>query len=164
MVSAAAGVGVVVLGASLSGCSGGGDQPASAPESSPASVSTTTVMIEGNKHIMKAAVDCATTAAQRGTPPPESGGLTTRVNVHDDSASVRLTLSDEKPPSVDAFAISLKVGNGRYLFPYQAPESPIQVQAARDGKSYTVTGTGRATVPGRSGMHQATFGIHVTCP
>jgi hypothetical protein len=164
MVPAVAGLGAAVLGAGLSACSGGGGQPGSAPSSSAVTVSTTTVMIDGNKHTMMAAVDCTTTAAERGATPPESGDLTTRISVHDDSAVVRLTLSDEKPPSVDAFAISLKVGSGEFQFPYQAPQSPIQVQAAKDGKAYTVTGTGQATTPGQSGMRQATFGLHVTCP
>ncbi len=164
MVPAAAGLCVAVLGAGLSACSGGGGQPGSAPSSSAVTVSTTTVMIDGNKHTMMSPVDCTTTAAEHGATPPESGDLTTRVSVHDDSATVRLTLSDEKPPSVDAFAISLKVGSGKFEFPYQAPQSLIQVQATKDGKSYTVTGTGQSTTPGQSGMRQVTFGLHVTCP
>ena len=121
-------------------------------------------MIDGNKHTMIAGVDCTSSAAQPSATPAESGDLTTRISVHDDSASVSLALSDEKPPSVDGFAISLKVGNGQYQLPYQAPQSATQVQATKDGKSYTVTGTGQATTPGQSGTRQVTFGIHVTCP
>lgn len=163
IVLAATAAGVVVLAAGLSGCSSKGSQPTSAPSSTPTYVSTT-VMIDGNKHTIIAGVDCKSSAAQPNANPPESGDLTTRINVHDDSASVSLTVSDETPPSVDAFAISLKVGNGQYQLPYQASNSPTQVQATKDGKSYTVTGTGQATTPGQSGTRQATFGVHVTCP
>ncbi len=163
IVLAAAGLGVVVLGASLSACSSKGGQPTSAPSSSPASVSTT-VMIDGNKHTMIGGVDCTSSAAQPNASPPESGDLTTRITVHDDSASVSLALSDEKPPTVDGFAISLNLGNGQYQLPYQPTNSPTQVQATKEGKSYTVTGTGQATTPGQSGTRQVTFGVHVTCP
>ncbi len=163
LVLVAAGLGVVVLAASLSACSSKSSQPASAPSSSPAS-SSTTVMVEGNKHTMITGVDCTSSAAQPSATPTESGNLTTHISVHDDSASVSLALSDEKPPSVDGFAISLKVGTGQYQMPYQPAQSPTQVQATKEGKSYTVTGTGQAVTPGQSGMRQVTFGIHVTCP
>ncbi len=121
-------------------------------------------MIEGNKHTMIAEVDCVTSPAQPSATPPESGSLTTRITVHDDSASVSLALSDEKPPSVDGFAISLKVGNEQYQLPYQSTNSATQVQASKESKSYTVTGTGQATTPGQSGTRPVTFGVHVTCP
>jgi Mycobacterium 19 kDa lipoprotein antigen len=162
-VLAAAGLGVVVLGAGLSACSSNGGQPAAAPSSSP-TPSSTTVMVDGNKHTMITGVDCNSSAAQPSATPAESGDLTTRINVHDDSASITLALSDEKPPSVDGFAISLKAGSGQYQLPYQAPQSATQVQATKDDKGYTVTGTGQATTPGQSGTRQVTFGIHVTCP
>lgn len=100
-------------------------------------------MIEGNKHTMVARVECNRSAAQPSATPAESGDLTTRINVHDDSASISLAVSDEKPPSVDGFAVSLKTGSGHYELPYQAPQSATQVQATKDGKSYTVTGTGQ---------------------
>ena len=164
MVPAVARIGAAVVATSMSACSSGADHHAAAPGSSSPPVSTTTVMIGGTTHTMMTPVNCTTTAAQRGATPPESGDLTTRIAVHDDVSSVRLALSDEKPPSVDAFAISLKADNGRYQFPYQAPQSPIQVQATKDGTSYTVTGTGQAMTPDRSGTHPVTFGIHVTCP
>lgn len=164
IVRAAAGLGVAVVGAGLPACSTDSDVPAAAPSSTSAPVSPTTVMIDGDKHTLLSPVDCATKLAQRDATPPESGDLTTRVNVHDDKASVRLALSDLKPPTVDGFAISLKVGNGQYRIPYQAPQSAIQVQATKEGKSYTVTGTAQASTPGQSGMRQVTFGIHVTCP
>jgi Mycobacterium 19 kDa lipoprotein antigen len=153
----------IVLAAGLSGCSGKENRPASAPSSSPASVNTT-VMIDGNKHTMTARVDCTSSAAQPNASPPESGDLTTRVSVHDDTASVSLALSDEKPPMVDGFAISLTLATGQYLLPYQATKSATQVQATKEGKSYTVTGTGEATTPGQSGTRPVTFGIHITCP
>jgi hypothetical protein len=84
--------------------------------------------------------------------------------VHDDSASVSLAVSDEQPPAVDGFAISLKLDTGQYQLPYQGTKSPTQAQATKDGNSYTVTGTGQATTPGQSGLRDVTFGIHVTCP
>jgi len=93
----------------------------------------------------------------------EFGDLTTRIGARDDSASFSLALSDETPPSVDGFAISLKVGTGQYQMPYQPPQSATQVQATKKDSSYTVTGSGQATVPGQTGMRQVAFGIHVTC-
>lgn len=159
-----AGIGVAVVAASLPACSNGGGRPAVAPGTSTVPVSPTTVMVGDTTHTMMSPVNCTTTAAKRDATPPEAGDLTIRIAVHDDASSVRLTLSDLKPPTVDGFAISLKVGDGRYQFPYQAPQSPIQVQATKDGKSYTVTGTGEATTPDQSGTRQVTFGIHVTCP
>lgn len=160
LVLAGVGLGVVVSGAGVPACSSKDGQSASTPSSSPASP-TTTVMMDGNKHTMVAAVECKSTAAQT---PAESGDLTTRVSVHDDSASITLALSDEKPPSVDGFAISLKTGSGQYQLPYQAPQSATQVQATKDGKSYTVTGSGQGTSPTQGDVHPVTFGIHVTCP
>jgi Tfp pilus assembly protein PilX len=118
-------------------------------------------MIEGNKHTTTAAVECNNTAA---VPPAESGDLTTHISVHDDSASITLAMSDEKPPSVDGFSISLKTASGQYQLPWQAPQSAIQVQATKNGKSYTVTGTGQGTSPNQGDVHQVTFGIHVSCP
>lgn len=158
---AAAGLGVAVLSTGVLACSSKHGQPT--PSTSPAPVSTT-VMIDGNKHTMIAGVDCTSSAARPSATPAESGSLTTRINVHDDAASVSLALSDEKPPTVDGFAISLKVGNGQYRIPYQGTTSPTQVQATKDGKSYTVTGNAQATTPGRSDTRQVTFGVHVTCP
>ena len=163
VVRAAAGLGVVALGAGLPACSSKESHPAAASSSGPTLVSTT-VMIDGNKHTMIAGVDCTRSAAQPNASPPESGDLTTRINVHDDSASVSLAVSDEQPPSIDGFAISLKLDSGQYQLPYQGTKSPTQVQATKDGKSYTVTGTGQATTPGQSSLRDVTFGIHVTCP
>lgn len=159
----AAALGVAALGASLPACSGKNGQPSSATSSSTAPP-VTTVMLDGNKHTIIAPVDCNSSAAQPSATPAESGDLTTRISVYDDSASVSLALSDEKPPSVDGFAISLKMGSGQYQLPYQAPRSVTQVQATKDGKSYTVTGTGQGVSPNQGDVHQVTFGIHVTCP
>lgn len=160
---AAAALGLVALAAGLPACSSKGDHPAATSSSGPA-LASTTVMIDGNKHTMIAAVDCTRSAAQPSASPPESGDLTTRIGVHDDAASVSLAVSDEQPPTVDGFAISLKLDSGQYQLPYQGTKSPTQVQATKDGKSYTVTGTGQATTPGQSGLRDVTFGIHVTCP
>jgi lipoprotein antigen len=159
----AAGLGVLLLVAGLSACSTKGGGPASPTRSSPA-LSATTVMLDQHTHTIYSAVNCNSSAAKPSATPAESGDLTTRITASDDSASVSLALSDEIPPSVDGFGISLKVGNGQYQLPYQAVESPTQVQATKEGKSYTVTGAGEGTIPGQSGMRQVTFGIHVTCP
>jgi hypothetical protein len=163
LVLAAATLGAIALGATLPACSSKGGQPSSATSSS-AAPSSTTVMVGGNKHTIMTKVDCSSTAAQPSATPAESGDLTTRITVHDDSASVSLALSDEKPPSVDGFSLSLKAGSGEYQLPYQAPQSATQVQATKDGKSYTVTGTGQGVSPNQGDVHQVTFGIHVTCP
>ena len=121
-------------------------------------------MLDQHKHTIYSRVECNSSAAKPSATPAESGDLTTRITVSDDSASVSLALSDEIPPSVDAFAVSLKVGTGQYQLPYQAVQSPTQVQASKEGKSYTVTGAGQGTMPGQNGTRQMTFGIHVTCP
>ncbi|BBZ43447.1 lipoprotein LpqH [Mycobacterium parmense] len=157
-----AALGMVALSADLSACSSKGSGAGTSTSSKP--VSVTTVMIDGNKHTMVANVDCTTAAAQRNAIPAESGDLTTRISVRDDSASVSLALSDETPPSVDGFGLSLTAGNAQYQLPYQAPQSATQVQTTKDGKSYTVTGTGQASTPGQSATRPVTFGIHVTCP
>jgi Mycobacterium 19 kDa lipoprotein antigen len=154
---------VLLLTAGLSACSTKHGGPASPTTSSPA-FSATTVMLDQQTHTIYSRVECNNSAAKPSATPAESGDLTTRITVHDDSASVSLALSDEIPPSVDAFAISLNVGNGQYQLPYQAVQSPTQVQAAKEGNSYTVTGAGQGTIPGKSGTRQVTFGIHVKCP
>ncbi|OJZ69905.1 hypothetical protein BRW65_21440 [Mycobacterium paraffinicum] len=153
----------VVLATGLSGCSGKDNHPASTPSSTPVAV-TTTVMIDGNKHTMTARVECSSSAAQPNASPPESGDLTTRIGVHDDTASVSLAVSDENPPMIDGFALSLTLATGQYQLPYQATKSANQVQATKQGKSYTITGAGEASTPGQSGTRPVTFGVHVTCP
>lgn len=163
IIRAGSALGALALGASLPACSGKESHPASPPSSTPA-LTSTTVMIDGNKHTLIAAVDCTSSAAQPNASPPESGDLTTRISVHDDAASVSLAVSDERPPTVDGFAISLKLPNGQYQLLYQGTNSPTQVQATKDGKGYTITGTGQATTPGQSGVRDVRFGIHVTCP
>ncbi|ODR07024.1 hypothetical protein BHQ21_09810 [Mycobacterium sherrisii] len=157
------GLGTVVLVIGLSGCSsGGGGQ--TAPVSTTPATSHTTVMMDQHSHTITAKVECTTTAANPHATPPESGDLTTRINVHDDAASVSLALSDEKPPSVDGFAVSLKDGNAQYQLPYQPTQAANQVLVTKDANSYTITGSGQGTAPGQSGVRQITFGIHVTCP
>lgn len=121
-------------------------------------------MLDQHTHTIYGQVECNSSAAKPSATPAESGDLTTRITAYDDSASISLAVSDEVPPSVDGFAISLKVGNGQYQLPYQAVQSPTQVQASKEGKSYTVTGAGQGSAPGQSGTRQVTFGIHVTCP
>ncbi|OSC37654.1 lipoprotein LpqH [Mycobacterium decipiens] len=158
----AAALGVTVLGASVPACStksGPGSPPGSS--SAPARA---TVMVEGHTHTISGAVECSTSPAVRTATPPESGTQTTRVSARDDSASVTLSLSDSTPPDVNGFSISLKSGNTKYQMPYQPVESPTQVEATRQGKSYTLTGTGHAVIPGQSGMRELPFGVHVTCP
>jgi hypothetical protein len=158
-----AGLGVVVLVAGLTGCSSKGGGPASPASSSPAP-SSTTVMLDQHSHTMTSKVDCTSAASAPKATPPESGDLTTRISVHDDSASVSLAVSDERPPNVDGFSISLKLGNGEYQLPYQPTQSANQVLVTKEGKNYTITGSGQGTTPGQSGMRQVTFGIHLTCP
>lgn len=80
-----------------------------------------------------------------------------------------LSLSDSTPPDVNGFGISLKIGSVDYQMPYQPVQSPTQVEATRQGKSYTLTGTGHAVIrhaviPGQTGMRELPFGVHVTCP
>lgn len=159
---AAAALGLAALAVSLPACSSKADHPAAKSSGPP--LASTTVMIDGNKRTIIAAVDCTRSAAQPNASPPESGDLTTRISVHDESASVSLAVSDEQPPAVDGFAITLKLDTGQYQLPYQGTKSPTQVQATKDGNSYTVTGTGQATTPGQSSLRDVTFGIHVTCP
>lgn len=154
-------IGVVVVVAALSACSTHSGAP---PSSSSAALSGATVMLDQHTHTIYSRADCNTSAAKPSATPAESGDLTTRITVHDDSASVSLALSDEQPPSVDGFAISLKVDNGQYQLPYQSVQTPTQVQATKEGKSYTVTGAGQGSAPGQSSTRQVTFGIHVTCP
>jgi len=163
IVGGATGLGVLVLMAGLSACSTKSGGPSSPTSSSPA-FSATTVMLDRHTHTIYRGVECNSSAAKPSATPAESGDLTTRITAYDDSASVSLALSDEIPPSVDGFAISLKLANGQYQLPYQSVQSPTQVQATKEGKSYTVTGAGQGTIPGESGNRQVTFGIHVTCP
>lgn len=163
IVGGTTGLGVLVLMAALSACSTKSGGPPSPTSSSPA-FSITTVMLDQHTHTIYNRVECNSSAAKPSATPAESGDLTTRITAFDDSASVSLALSDEIPPSVDGFAISLKVGNGQYQLPYQSVRSPTQVQANKEGKSYTVTGAGEGTIPRETGTRQVTFGIHVTCP
>ncbi len=100
----------------------------------------------GHTHTISGVVECRTSPAVRTATPSESGTQTTRVNAHDDSASVTLSLSDSTPPDVNGFGISLKIGSVDYQMPYQPVQSPTQVEATRQGKSYTLTGTGHAVI------------------
>jgi hypothetical protein len=158
-----AGLGVLILVAGLSACSNNGGKPASPASSSPAPA-TTTVMLDQHTHTITNKVECTNSAAAPHATPPESGDLTTRISVHDDSASVSFALSDERPPSVDGFSISMRVGNGQYQLPYQPTQSANQVLVIKDARNYTITGSGQGTMPGQSGMRQITFGVHVACP
>ncbi|MEE6138862.1 lipoprotein LpqH [Mycobacterium sp. 050128] len=158
-----AGLGAVVLTVGLPACSNSGSKPAS-PTSSSAPPSNTILMLDQHTHTITAKVSCTSSASAPHATPPESGDLTTRISVHDDSASLSFALSDEKPPSVDGFSISLKVGDGEYQLPYQPTQSVNQVMVTKDGPKYTITGNGQGTMPGQTGMRQITFGIHLTCP
>jgi Mycobacterium 19 kDa lipoprotein antigen len=159
----AAGLGVVVVAAILPACSTKSGQPATQPTSTASSPSAT-IMVDGHKHAFPGGVECTSSPAQPSATPAESGNQTTRIKASDDSASVSMSLSDGTPPAVNGFAISLKVGPGQYQMPYQSVQSPSQVEATKDGKSYTVEGTGQGLAPGQSTMRDLTFGIHVTCP
>jgi hypothetical protein len=163
IVLGAAGLGVAALVAGLSACSSTSSPPPTAASPSSGS-SATTVMLDQHTHAIANKVDCNNSAAQPSATPAESGDLTTRISAYDDTASVSVALSDETPPSVDGFAISFKVGTGQYQLPYQATQFATQVHVAKQGKSYTITGTGQGMTPGQSDVRQVTFGIHVTCP
>jgi hypothetical protein len=153
-------LGAIALVAGLSGCSGKTSQPAAAA-TSPASV---TVMMDRHTHSITTGITCTSSTPETTTSPTESGDLTTHIVAKDDSASVQLALSDETPPTVDSFGVSLKIGSTLYQIPYQPTVSATQAQATKNGKSYTVTGSGEAVTPGESSTRQVTFGIHVTCP
>jgi hypothetical protein len=145
----------------LSGCSDKSSHAATTPTSAPPSV---TVMMDRLTHSISSGVNCSSHTPETTTTPTESGDLTTRIDAHDDSASVQLALSDETPPSVDSFGLTLKSGSTQYEVPYQPTQNATQVQATKNGKSYTVTGSADALTPGQSGTRKVTFGIHVTCP
>ncbi|WP_163745641.1 lipoprotein LpqH [Mycobacterium lacus] len=152
----------MLVGTIAQACSTKGGEPASAPSSSPTPTNAT-VMVDGHSHTISGEVDCRTTPTQPSATPAESGSQTTRISAHDDTASVSLSLSDATPPGVNGFAISLNAASATYQMPYQAVQSPNQVQASRQGNSYTVTGTGKALAPGQGGMRDLPFEIDVTC-
>lgn len=154
-----AALGIVLLAA----CSSNGSPSASSPSSS-AAASGATVMVEGHSHMISGGVECKTTPAQTNATPAESGTQTTRITAKDSLASVSLSVSDLTPPDVNGFAISLISEGTRYQMPYQPVESATQVEASRQGKKYTVTGTGQAETTGQNTMRQLPFGIHITCP
>jgi len=156
-------LGVVGLGATLSACSYDSAHPTSQPSSSPPPT-TAMIMLDGHTHTISTGVSCTTTAAQPSATPAESGNETTRIEAKDDSASLSLSLSDETPPTVNSFALSLKAGTTDYQMPYQPIQSASQVQATKQGKGYTLAGTGQTITTGQSDMRQLQFGIHVTCP
>lgn len=137
-------LGVSALGATLPACSA--HSGPGSPPSAPSAPAAATVMVEGHTHTISGVVECRTSPAVRTATPSESGTQTTRVNAHDDSAS------------------ALKIGSVDYQMPYQPVQSPTQVEATRQGKSYTLTGTGHAVIPGQTGMRELPFGVHVTCP
>ncbi|MEQ0707833.1 hypothetical protein, partial [Mycobacterium tuberculosis] len=100
-------LGVSALGATLPACSA--HSGPGSPPSAPSAPAAATVMVEGHTHTISGAVECRTSPAVRTATPSESGTQTTRVNAHDDSASVTLSLSDSTPPDVNGFGISLKI-------------------------------------------------------
>ncbi len=88
-----------------------------------------------------------------------------RISAHDDSAAFNVALSNDTPPRLDGFALSLTVDNGAYEMPYQSTLSSNQITVAKQGNSYTVKGTGASVSrvpPGQSA--NPTFEIDVTCP
>jgi hypothetical protein len=151
----------VVVGMIAPACSSKSGE-ASAPSSTPV-VTNTTVMVDGHSHTFSGKADCSTSAMQPSATPPESGNKTTRISAHDDSSYVSLSLSDANPPGVNGFSIGLNAANANYQLPYQSVQSPDQVHAIKDGKSYTVTGVGKALAPGQGGMRDLQFEVDVTC-
>lgn len=152
-------LGLFALGTAVPACSTK-DEPTTGPKPS-SSHAEVTIMMDGHTHTISGAVECSTRRAQANATPTEYGNQTTHVSAKDDAASVTLSFSDATPPDVDSFAISLTAGHDSYQMPLQSPSG---VEAARQGKSYTVTGTGRASAPGHGETRDLTFGIHVTCP
>ncbi|QUR68096.1 lipoprotein LpqH [Mycobacterium spongiae] len=155
-------LGVLVLAAATPACSRQAE-PAATESPSEAPVSAT-IMMDGHTHTISGAVECRTRRAQPTATPVEYGNQTTEVSAQDDSASLSFSFSDATPPDVNGFAVSLKVDGGSYEMPYQPVRSPTQLEASRQGKSYTVTGTGQALAPGQSVARELPFGVHVTCP
>jgi hypothetical protein len=121
-------------------------------------------MLEGHSHTISGGVECRTSPAQTTATPAESGTQTTRITAHDDSASVNVSISDLSPPDVNGFSLSLKAEGASYVMPYQPVQSATQLEATRNGKSFTVTGTGQAETGGQGGTRQLPFGLHMTCP
>jgi hypothetical protein len=153
---------IVVVGMIAPACSSKNGEPASAATSTPV-VTNTTVMVDGHSHTISGKVDCSTSPIQPSATPPESGNKTTRVSAHDDTATVSLSMSDANPPGVNGFSISLNAATANYQLPYQSVQSPDQVHATKDGKSYAVTGVGKALAPGQGGMRDLQFEVNVTC-
>lgn len=157
----------VLLAASATACSS--SDTATHPTSASTTPSTrptaqATLMIGGHSHTITSGVSCVTSTSQLEATPPESGNETTRIHAQDGSASVMVSVSDESPPSVNSFSLSLKSGGGRYQMDEQPVQTATQVQATRQDKSFTVSGIGQATEPGQEEPHAAQFGIHVICP
>ncbi|MGB9304821.1 MAG: lipoprotein LpqH [Mycobacterium sp.] len=153
---------LLLVGTIAAACSTKNGEPASAPSSTPVATNTT-VMVDGHSHTISGKVDCSTLPRQTSATPPESGNKTTRISAQDDSAYVSLSMSDANPPGVNGFSISLTAANANYQLPYQSVQSPEQVHATKAGKTYTVTGVGKALAPGQGGMRDLQFEVDVTC-
>ncbi len=148
---------VVTLLVPLSAC---GKNNAAPPGPTSASVT-----VDGHTHNISGAVECTNSSANPRATPPETGSGTTRISAHDDSAGFNLALSNDSPPRLDGFALSLTVDNGEYEMPYQSALSSNQITVTRQGNTYLVKGTGASVTrvpPGRS--TNPTFEIDVACP
>ncbi len=148
---------VVTLLAPLSACTKN-----NAAQPNPTSASVT---VNGSTHKISGAVECTNSSANPHATPAETGSGTTRVSAHDDSGRFNLALSNDTPPRLDGFALSLTVDNGEYEMPYQSALSSNQITVTRQGNTYTVKGTGASVTrvpPGQSA--NPTFEIDVACP
>jgi Mycobacterium 19 kDa lipoprotein antigen len=161
---------VIVLVAMLVACSNKSGTPTSGPSPGSASTSATTgttpgegaasadMTVDGHTHRFSGPVNCTTQEANpSGTPP--RGYM--EISASDDAAYFNLSWSDTAP-NVVTLSLSLKVDNGEYGMP-STPHP--DVEATKQGKSYTVNGTPGVTGPGnQSAGKDLPVEIHVTCP
>jgi hypothetical protein len=139
---------------SLSGCS----------EETSAKPATADITIEGHQHTITSGVECNSEPANPHATPAQSGSHTTHITASDGAAEELLSLSDTTPPGVNGFSVTVTVNTDVYRIPFQPIESSTKVQAAKTGKSYTVTGTAKGSEPNVTGMRDLQFAVHVTCP
>jgi Mycobacterium 19 kDa lipoprotein antigen len=162
---------VIVLAAMLVACSNKSGTPTSGPTPGSASTSATTgstpgggaasaeMTVDGHTHRFSGPVNCTTQEGNpSGTPP--RGNM--EISASDDAASFDLSWSDTTP-YLATMSLHLKVDNGEYSMPVYP--HPPEVEATKQGKSYTVKGTPPVEAPGnQSAMKALPVEIHVTCP
>lgn len=161
----------------LSACSNNTGAPASQSSSTSSAASTSVetssgdasvpsaeLTVAGHQHKISAAPKCSTSPSQQSATPTQSGTESTSISAEDNSAVFSLSVSNANGATVDSFAVSLKVDDGEYTMPYQPVQSDKQVEVARQGSHYTITGTGTGLAPGQGNRGKLPFEIDVTCP